>query len=208
MATGQLLYDPYARPLSTIGATLPGAYYNFYYSGTTTPAPVYQNGNLTPPYPFQLLPFLSTVVLYSAVTADGTGTFQPIFLAPTITYRIQLYSSTGQLIEDNDPYVPQMPSVGNGQVIINTQGEVTIGPPSAGGNGVTLTVIARSGVQALELSGSAAGTPTIEANNTVLVGAQTATFAATNKPGSGTTAPTKWLPIECDTGTYYIPLWQ
>ena len=51
MATGQLFYDPYAKPTSAIGTALPGAYYNFYLSGTTTPAPVYQNGSLSTPYP-------------------------------------------------------------------------------------------------------------------------------------------------------------
>jgi hypothetical protein len=206
-ATGQLLYDPYPRPLSAAGLTLPQGYYNFLLSGTTTPAPVYQNATLTTPYPAILLPFLSTSALYNAVQADGTGTFQPIFLNPTLIYRVQLYSAAGQLLEDNDPYVPQMPSVGNGQLIINAQGEFTIAPPVAGGTGITLTVIARSGVQAVQLTGSAAGTPALIANNTVLVGTQTATFSATNKPGSGTTAPTKWLPILCDGGTYYLPLW-
>jgi hypothetical protein len=202
------MYDPYPRPLSAVGATLPLAYYNFYLSGTTTPAPAYQNASLTLPYPGILLPFLSTSALYNAAQADATGTFQPIFLNPTLVYRVQLYNSVGSLIEDTDPYVPQMPAVGNGQIIIDAQGEMTIGPPASGGTGVTLTVNARSGVQAVQLQGTAAGTPLIIANNTVLVGAQTATFVATNKPGSATTAPTQWLPIECDSGTYFIPLWQ
>jgi hypothetical protein len=207
MATGQLLYDPYPRPLNVAGLTLPQGYYNFFLSGTTTPAPVYQNAALTVPYPATLLPFLSTSALYNAAQSDATGTFQPIFLNPTLIYRVQLYNSVGTLIEDVDPYVPQMPAVGNGQMIVNAQGEFTIAAPAAGGNGVTLTVVARSGVQALTLQGAAAGTPLIIANNTVLVGTQTATFAATNKPGSATTPPTKWLPIICDGGTYFLPLW-
>jgi hypothetical protein len=206
VANGQLMYDPYPRPLNAAGLTLPQGYYNFFLDGTTTPAPVYQNATLTTPYPAILLPFLSTSALYNAVQADGTGTFQPIYLNPLLIYRVQLYTSAGRLLEDNS-YVPQMPTVGNGQVIVNAQGEFTIGPPAAGGNGVTLDIIARSGVQAVQLQGVAAGTPLIIANNTVLVGAQTATFTATNKPGSATTAPTKWLPIICDSGTYYIPLW-
>ena len=207
MATGQLFYDPYPKPLSSIGAALPGAYYNFYLSGTTTPAPVYQNGALTTPYASIALPFIVGNQIYNAVQADGNGLFQPIYLNPLLVYRVQLYSSTGTLIEDVDPYIPQMPSVGNGQIILNAQGEMTIGPALPGGNGVSLTVVARSGVQALQLTGTAAGTPAIIANSTVLVGSQTATFTATNKPGSGTTAPSKWLPIQCDGGTYYLPLW-
>jgi hypothetical protein len=208
MSTGQLFYDPYPKPLSTLGVALPGAYYNFYLSGTTTPAPIYQNGSLTTPYAGIALPFITGNQIYNAVQADGTGLFQPIYLNPQLVYRVQLYSSAGVLIEDVDPYVPQMPSVGNGQVILDAQGEMTIGPPLTGGNGVTLTVVARSGVHALALTGSAAGTPAIIANSTVIVGSQTATFTATNKPGSATTAPSKWLPISCDGGTYYLPLWQ
>ena len=207
MSTGQLFYDPYPKPLSSTGGALPGAYYNFYLSGTTTPAPVYQNGALTTPYPAIALPFIAANTLYNAAQGDGSGLFQPIYLNPLLVYRVQLYSSTGVLIEDVDPYVPQMPSVGNGQIILNAQGEMTIGPPLPGGNGATLTVVARSGVQALVLTGSAAGTPAIIANSTALVGSQTATFTATNKPGSGTTAPSKWLPILCDGGTFYLPLW-
>ncbi len=37
-------------------------------------------------------------------------------------------------------------------------------------------------------------------------GAQTATFTATNKPGSGTNGPTTWLPYVYNGTTYYIPL--
>jgi hypothetical protein len=101
-----------------------------------------------------------------------------------------------------------MPTTGNGQVQIDAQGEMTINAPVPGGTGVTLTVTARSSGTALELVGAAAGSPTIIANSTVVAGTQTATFTATNKPGSGTTAPSKWLPITCDGATYYIPLWQ
>jgi hypothetical protein len=207
MSTGQLFYDPYPKPLSTTGGALPGAYYNFYLSGTTTPAPVYQNGALTTPYPAIALPFIVGNQIYNAVQADGSGLFQPIFLNPILVYRVQLYSSTGTLIEDVDPYIPQMPSVGNGQIILNAQGEMTIGPALAGGNGVTLTVVARSGVQALQLTGAGAGTAAVIANLTALVGSQTATFSATNKPGAAGTGPAKWLPIQCDGGTYYLPLW-
>src|SRR2546422_6167554 len=36
-------------------------------------------------------------------------------------------------------------------------------------------------------------------------GAQTATFTATNKPGSGTTSPDTWLPVTIDGTLHYIP---
>lgn len=206
MATGQLFYDPIARPLSASGTSLPGGYYNFYVSGTTNPAQVYQDAGITLPYPAASLNGSSP--LYSVIQADGTGAFQPIFLNPEVIYRVQLYSSTWGLIEDVDPYVPPMPVTGNGQLVLDAQGELVINAPTAGGTGITLTVNSRSGGTALELVGSGAGAPALVANLTVVAGAQTATFTATNKPGSGTTAPSKWLPITCDGFTFYIPLWQ
>ncbi len=206
MATGQLFYDPVARPLSSTGTSLPNGYYNFYVSGTTNAATVYQDAALSLPFPAASLNGSSA--LYSVIQADGTGAMPPIFLNPETIYRVQLYSSTWSLIEDVDPYVPSMPTTGNGQVQIDTQGEMTINAPTPGGTGVTLTVNARSSGTALELVGAAFGSPTIMANMTVVAGSQTATFTATNKPGSGTTAPSKWLPITADGATYYIPLWQ
>jgi hypothetical protein len=206
MTTGQLFYDPIARPLSSVGVAMPGAYYNFYVSGSSVPAPVYQDAGLTLPWPAAALN--GSNPLFSVVQADGTGAMPPIFLVPTVIYRVQLYTSTWNLIEDVDPYVPSMPVTGNGQIVVDAEGEVTIAAPTPGGTGITLTVTSRSGGTALELVGSGAGAPAVIANTTVVVGTQTATFAATNKPGSGTTAPTKWLPITCDGATYYIPLWQ
>ena len=206
MATGQLFYDPIARPLSQLGVAMPGAYYNFYVSGTTNPAQVFQDAGLSLPYP--AAPLNGSSALFSVVQADGTGAMPLMFLNPVVIYRVQLYSSTWSLIEDVDPYVPSMPVTGNGQIILDAQGEITISAPVPGGTGITLIVNARSGGTALELVGAGAGSPALIANSTVVVGTQTATFAATNKPGSGTTAPTKWLPLTCDSATYYIPLWQ
>jgi hypothetical protein len=205
-ATGMLFYDPIPRPLSATGASLPGANYNFFVSGTTTPATVFQDAALTLPFPAAALN--GSQPLFSVVTADGTGAMPPIFLNPVTIYRVQLYNSTWSLIEDVDPYVPSMPVTGNGQIVLDAQGEITINAPTPGGTGVTLTLNARTGGTALELVGSGAGVPAFIANTTVLAGSQTATFAATNKPGTATTAPTKWLPLTCDGATYFIPLWQ
>lgn len=206
MATGQLFYDPIARPLSALGVSLPNGYYNFYVSGTTNPAQVFQDAGLTLPFPAAALNGSSP--LFSVVQADGTGAMPPIFLNPETIYRVQLYSSTWSLIEDVDPYVPSMPVTGNGQLVIDAQGEMTMNAPIPGGSGITLTVNARASGTAVQLVGSGAGSPAVIANTTVVAGSQTATFAATNKPGAGTTAPTKWLPLTCDGATYYIPLWQ
>jgi hypothetical protein len=205
MATGQLFYDPFARPLSALGAPLPGGFYNFYVSGTTTPATVFQDAALTLPFP--ATPLNGSAPLFSVIQADGGGTMPLIFLNPVTIYRVQLYNSTFSLIEDVDPYVPSMPVTGNGQLVLDAQGEITINSPVPGGTGITLTLNARTGGTALELVGSGAGAPALVANTTVTAGAQTATFTATNKPGSATTAPTKWLPITADGATYYMPLW-
>jgi hypothetical protein len=45
-------------------------------------------------------------------------------------------------------------------------------------------------------------------NGQATTGSQTATFAASNKPGSAGTAPVKWLPIKLDGAVYYIPCWN
>lgn len=205
MATGQLFYDPIARPLSSRGVSMPGAYYNFYVSGTTTPAIVYQDPALTLPFPAATLN--GSAALFSVIQADGTGAMPPIYLNPVLIYRVQLYNSTWSLLEDVDPYIPAMPITGNSQIVLDAQGEVTVTAPVPGGTGITLQVSARAGGTALQLVGAGAGSPALIANSTVVVGTQTATFAATNKPGVGTTAPTKWLPITCDGATYYLPLW-
>jgi hypothetical protein len=204
--TGQLFYDPVARPLSATGVALPNGYYNFYVSGTTNPATVYQDAALSLPFPAASLN--GSAALYTVIQADGTGAMPPMYLNPEVIYRVQLYTSTWSLIEDNDPYVPSMPVTGNGQIVLNAQGEMMLNAPVAGGSGITLAVNARAGGTALQLVGSAVGSPAIIANTTVVAGTQTATFTATNKPGSGTTPPTKWLPITADGATYYLPLWQ
>src|SRR5271155_504373 len=204
--TGMLFYDPVARPLSSLGVAMPGAYFNFYTSGTTTPAPVYQDPGLTTPFPLASLNGSSA--LFYVVTADGTGAMPPMYLNPVVIYRVQLYNSTGSLIEDVDPYIPSMPVTGNGQIILDAQGEVTIAAPIPGGSGISLIVNARASGTALELVGSAAGSPTIIANSTVVAGTQAATFTATNKPGQAAQSVFTWLPITCDGTTYYIPLWK
>jgi hypothetical protein len=206
VAAGQLFYDPVARPLSATGTSLPGGYYNFYVSGTTNPATVYQDPGLTLPWPAASLN--GSAALYSVVQADGTGTFAPIFMNPTTIYRVQLYNAAWQLIEDVDPYVPAMPTTGNGPVQIDAQGEVVINAPAPGGTGITLSLTARAGGTPLQLVGAGAGSAALIANTTVVAGLQTATFSATNKPGSSVTlTPQKWLPIVCDGSTYYLPLW-
>ena len=40
-----------------------------------------------------------------------------------------------------------------------------------------------------------------------MTGAQTATFTASNKPGTGTTTPSKWITVYVDGQLMFIPVW-
>jgi hypothetical protein len=95
--TGILFYEPRAKPLSTTGTLQPGAYYQFYVTQTTTPTNVYADGGLTTP--------LSQTPGTGGTTAASDGRLVPIYMDPNVIYRVQLYSSTGTLLEDTDPYV-------------------------------------------------------------------------------------------------------
>ena len=41
-----------------------------------------------------------------------------------------------------------------------------------------------------------------------ITGSQTATFTATNKPGTGTTTPSQWIQVEVNGFVGYIPVWK
>lgn len=91
-----LFDEPQAKPLSQYGAPMPGAYYLFYYTGGLVPAPVYSSsGAVLSQTPGQAQP---------SCTADANGRFNAIYMDPLITYRVQLYNSSAQLLEDVDPY--------------------------------------------------------------------------------------------------------
>lgn len=98
--TGILFYDPRAKPLSTNGQFQPGCYLLFYGTGTTTLANVYADGGLTTP--LSQTPGTSP----PSCTAASDGRFVPIYLDPSVIYRVQLYTSVGILLSDTDPYVP------------------------------------------------------------------------------------------------------
>jgi hypothetical protein len=79
-------------------------------------------------------------------------------------------------------------------LIVSTSGNVTIAAPVSG---TTLTT-----------TGTAAGTAAIRLDTTATIGAQTATWTApTNKPGAAAGVVTRWIPINLDGTTYYIPAW-
>lgn len=91
--TAYLYFEPTARPLTASGAIMPGAYMQFYAAGTTTPSDVYSDADLTTP-------------LSNPVVADSDGRFPPIYLDPSVRYRVQLYDADNVLQYDVDPYLP------------------------------------------------------------------------------------------------------
>jgi hypothetical protein len=112
--TGRLFYDGFSKPLATNGLVIPGATRNFYVTGTLTPAPVYRDAFLQTPY---------GVAPFNQIGADGNGRFLPIYLDPNVTYRSQLLSANGTLLEDVDPWSPSNLFIGS--FVATTVGFVT-----------------------------------------------------------------------------------
>lgn len=105
LPTGILFTEPRNQPLSGVGAIQPLCVRKFFLTTTSTPANVYQDGALASP-------FAPTGV----VTADTAGRFAAIYLDPLVTYRAQLFTAGGVLLEDVDPYLPG----GGGSVVLGT----------------------------------------------------------------------------------------
>jgi hypothetical protein len=85
--------------------------------------------------------------------------------------------------------------------IANT-GAVAVSSPTSGD---ALTVANVAGANALVVTGNAAGTAVVRFSTQATTGAATPTLG-TVKPGSNTAA-SKWLPVNIDGTTMYIPLW-
>jgi hypothetical protein len=186
-----------------LGTRFASSFYLFFLSGTSTPANVYQNGTLT-------TPFSPT----GKVTSDSFGRFPAIYLDPSIIYRVQFFNSASVLQRQSDPYVSQLSTVGTSSLSafgfqIAPTGEFTIDAPNTGGSGITLTLNASAlGTTPLRINGTVPGKSALIVNSAATTGAQTATFAATNKPGTSTSSPAGWLPITCDGVQYYTPIWH
>lgn len=92
--TAQLFYVPFSPLFTSRGLPAGAAKVFFYYTGTTTVAPIYADAELTTP-------------LYSPVSADALGQLPAIYLDDAITYRVRSVDALGiQIGEDFDPYVP------------------------------------------------------------------------------------------------------
>jgi hypothetical protein len=194
---------PYREAQSCLGTRFAVSIYQFFVTGTNTPANVYEDGALTIPFPNT-----------GQVTSDLFGRFPPIYLDTSVTYRVQFFNRSGVQQWQVDPYTPPLATVGTSALSthgfqIAPTGEFTLDAPATGGTGVTLTLVAgKAGSAALEVIGTLPGNSALIVNNSATTGAQTATFTATNKPGTATSSPAGWLPITCDGVQYYTPIWH
>lgn len=173
----------YREAQMCLGTAYAGGTYQFFLTGTLTPANVYQDGALATPFP-----------ITGYVVADSYGRFPPIYLDPSVIYRFQLYDATNTLREDVDPYTSQLSTVGTSALsayglTIAPTGEITLAAPNAGGTGVTLTLNSGAlGSYALAVSAPIPGASALIINSSATTGAQTASFQANNKPGTPPTA--------------------
>jgi len=86
----QLLTEPVIRAIDANGLAVGGAKLFFFLSGTTVQASAYTTAALSAAHPNPLV-------------ADSGGLFPPVYLDPAVTYRLQLKTGGGVLIEDVDP---------------------------------------------------------------------------------------------------------
>jgi hypothetical protein len=112
---GTLLPMPVLRAVDANGAPLAGAQLQFYVTGTTTPTNVYTSSSLGTP-------------LSNPVVADSGGLFVPIFLDPTVTYRVQLLTASGSVIRDIDPVSAGIVEATQTQVNTGTATGVYVSP--------------------------------------------------------------------------------
>jgi hypothetical protein len=95
---------------------------------------------------------------------------------------------------------------GNGDFFIGWNGSANV-ISAAAASGITINALSGISPVTFANGGSAAALAVI-GTNYYGTGAQTATFSATNKPGSGTTAPTQWLTLNLNGTLFYVPCWQ
>ena len=139
----------------------------------------------------------------NGVTA-GDGGFVSIKTGDSSTHAAGvLYLMTGNGATTNGRILIGINSIQ--AITVQSTRQVFIATPTSG---PALSVAAgAAGQLTLTVAGNGAGNASIGINTSATTGTQTATFTATNKPGTATTAPTKWLPINLDGTKYYIPCW-
>jgi hypothetical protein len=116
---GLLLAQPVLRAIDGNGAPMAGAQLQFYETGTTTPTPAYTSSSLG-------------TALSNPVVADSGGLFAPIFLDPTVTYRVQLLTSAGVLVQDIDPAAESVVEATQAQVNAGVATGLYVSPAKLG----------------------------------------------------------------------------
>jgi len=89
----ELFYLPFRPALDPNGLVVPGAKLAFFISGTNTPQTVYADAALTVP-------------LDNPVEANAAGKWPPIYIDPSLLYRVLLSDALGATLDEVDPYVP------------------------------------------------------------------------------------------------------
>ena len=119
-----LYYSPFIPAFSNIGVPIAEARLYFFYTQTTTLAPIYADSG-------------QTVPLANPVSANLAGKFPDIYLDSTIVYRVRQTDSLGVILGDEvDPYYP-------GTVVANVDSVIRADLASSGsGKGTGLSTYA------------------------------------------------------------------
>jgi hypothetical protein len=176
------------------------------------------SGNITTPYAtISLGPTIP-----ASLTFTGNDTFAPAAGNPTtidtpatgansaIIDYLQGLSSGGAYEQFNDDHTGTPTAIGY----------IGYGPALFSGAAAnTFGIASQAGILELAVSGGTISGLTINTSGVVTfsqstpvfqggtTGAQVATFVASNKPGSATTSPSTWLPVNVAGATHYIPCW-
>jgi hypothetical protein len=110
-----LFYAPRFTPVDAQGDPYPGATLTFYAAGTTTPQPVYSTAALVTP-------------LTNPVVANAAGSFEPIFLDQSASYRVILRDASNVTLFDIDNISSALTAeeIGRG-LYTRTTGEISAG---------------------------------------------------------------------------------
>lgn len=90
MGAFQIFTQPSQQALDTAANVLSGATLTFSLTGTSTPTNAYSDSGLTTP-------------VANPLSANSAGVFIPVFLDPTVSYRIVLKTQAGAVLQTWDP---------------------------------------------------------------------------------------------------------
>jgi hypothetical protein len=139
---------------------------------------------------------LGTTTIGNRVTISDLGTGMGFVNAASGNFNVGLLGGTSSAIA----YIYQR---ANAALIFGTNNTEVARFDASGNLGLGTAPSSK-----LHVLGTAAGTAALRIDTSAAVGSQTATWTApTNKPGAASGVVTKWIPINLDGTTYYIPAW-